>query len=318
MTLPIFCDCPFQTAAEKIAQSYTNGVVGLAGPSVYPLARLLAEKGNSVVTGNKINDSHVRLIVGGGGDAEMDIARRIAADKKLVLLPSVCRKSCFISFRDSKNAESEPDYVIYGLRDDNQLRSGAYAAMLGLLAECADAAVCSVRDYGYSQLTGRIRRLLDSPISFPAWAEFIARASQPLRYVRGNLYERLAFCVLPGEDAAFFTNYLICAVLIQFTKYDFHGIFIGKEKCLSGLQKGYKNLADKLNPDTAGQLKDLMPPISKLNEYAQRYLWEAGKKRFDAPPGKKVFAAILEQEDRADGDGLLASLCRAGFLDKLM
>lgn len=318
MTLPHFCDCPEEYAAQKIAESYKNGVVGLAGPSAVPLARLLIKNGNPVAAGKAAEESHVRLIVGGGDEKEILHARRLARDKRLILLPAVCTKGCYIQYKDSQILLSEPESVIYGMRDDRRQRAGAYAAMLGLLAECADAAVsCRGQERGYALLADKIKRLLDAPISFPVWAEFIARASEALRHPGKALYDGLAFCALPGADAAFFTNYLIAAALIQFTKYDFHGIFIGKQRGVSRTNADKKAPAARLRPDTAEALKEILPGAPKLKEYALRYLWEAGKKCFDAPSPARTAARIADEAGRAEGQSLLASLCEAGFLDGL-
>jgi len=317
MTLPIFCDRPLVEAADRIAGSYKNGTVGLSGPSVYPLARLLAERGNTVVKGVAVREGHVRLIAGGGGTLEILRARKLARDKRLILLPDICEKVCFAGYKDTFESYPEPETVIYGLRGDKRLRASAYAAMVGLLAECADAAVSGEKERGFFLLAKKVREMLNEPLSLPVWAELLARAYEVLQAAGGALYGRMAFCALPGADASFFTNYLMTAALIQFTKYDFNGIFIGKEKACLRAPRQKNCLSARLRPDTAERLKSILPQAHELHDISKRYLWEAGIKRIDAPLPEKILRTILQEEEQTVDNGLLASLCRAGFLDRM-
>lgn len=326
MVEPYFCEEPFEELASIINRDYKNGVVGIVGRQDPELIAKLIKRGNTIEGDTEFGD-HVRCIVGSGGYGEILSARFASWGKKLYLLPDICDKICFVPYmpnRGTENILTEPESVIYDYKKSNKLRPSAYAALCGLLAECADAAATRTSATLLVLLSRRVKAMLAAPLDIVEAAGFIAKAEGALAAAGGSLYRETAFFRQLSEmpsDVVFFTNYLIIAAFIQFTKYDFNGIFIGKDKTfLPRLQSPlhYSGRAVCESLSSREMLADILAGKESLSYYAERYLWERGGKHLKVPSPREIYCGITADEERVSDNGLLASLCRLGFIEGLI
>ncbi|MDD3946490.1 MAG: hypothetical protein PHI19_01470 [Clostridia bacterium] len=323
MTEPVFCENPYAALADTIRQTYPNGVVGIVGCPKAELSKLLIEGGNPVEIGGAFGE-HVCCVVGAGGYREIKKARKEAKGKRLLLLTGIIDKICYSPYCENGNAYSTfkvPEKVFYSYNTTRHTRGSAYASLMGLLFACADAALCYADCKAMITLAERIKKMLSEPLEIKKCAQLLAKASSIFSRMGGELLYEVAFGKQSHDtaDSVFFTNYLAIASLIQFTKLDFNGIFIGKDRTFLQDVALRGNLCrDALISRASGEfLKEVLPNNSDLSRYSERYLWESGARYFKTPCASVLFDRFLEAEERVKDQGLFATLCRVGFIDKL-
>ncbi|HOB63532.1 MAG TPA: hypothetical protein PKH08_00030 [Clostridia bacterium] len=324
MTATVFCENPRLALAERVAAEYKNGVVGYVGRADEELFRLLAERGNTVSMGQPFGE-HIRLVVGSGGYDAVLNARKAAAGRRLFLITDIIDRCCFtkiIRKRDTEIGYQVPEIIFYSYNHTRQTSASAYASLVASLAACLDAAGARRECSALFALAKRIVRLLEAPLNPIYCAGFVRDICGLLERIGGGLTSLISLYgagAPPSADSVMFANYLILAAFIRFTKYDFNGIFIGKDRTfLRGALPGRGQERYRFSAAFMEGLKAAVGGDEALSGYVRRYLWESGKKRISAAHPDRVFRDILELEEVADDRGLLASLCRMGFIDYLI
>lgn len=324
MTQIIFCQEPALAVAAELSNSYKNGAVGIMGSPNSVLQRQIIKDGGTTECGTQFGE-HIRCIVGIGSYRHIRAAREASVGKRLYLLPDIVDDICFARYSQNRYLKMQleaPEAVFYAPSFGGQIRASAYASLLKLLVKCADALAIYPCSSQLLSLALQVGKMLDSPLDGCSCTRLVADACDIFTLANNGIIQYqpllLDLCDLTA-DTVFFTNYLIMATLIQFTKLDFNGIFIGKERSFLNTIGQTRSTEDKaINSQRVKDgIKQVLGGTERLQRYAQRYLWESGLQGLQTPCAGKLLHIIAQAEDHIKDAGMLGILCRAGIIDKI-
>lgn len=310
--------------AAELKSSYKNGAVGIVGSPSNLLQRQLIKDGGTAECGKQFGE-HIRCIVGIGGYRHIKTAREAAAGKRLYLLPDIVDDICFARYGANgylKTQLEAPEAVFYANSFSALARASAYASLLKLLVKCADALAIYPCGKPLLTLASQAGKMLDSPLDGYSCIRLVADACDAFAAVNNGIIQHQSLLLDLQDltaDTVFFTNYLIMAALIQFTKLDFNGIFIGKERAFLSTVGGARRTDDgAINSQRVKDgIRQALGGAERLQRYAQRYLWESGLQGLQTPGAGKLLHIIAQAEEYIKDAGMLGILCRVGIIDKI-
>lgn len=311
--------------AAELKATYKNGAVGIVGNPNSLLQRQLIDDGGTVEWGGKRLGEHIRCVVGIGGYRHIKAARELAVGKRLYLLPDIVDDICFAQYtanRYLKTTLEVPEKVYYTNSFSPQMRASTYASLLKLLVKCADAQAIYPCGKPLLALALQASKLLDSPLDGCSSIRLVADACNAFAQINSGIIHHQTLLLDLSDltaDSVFFVNYLVMVAFIQFTKLDFNGIFIGKERAL------LPTIGDRLcTDDTAinshrvkDGIRQALGGLDNLQRYVQRFLWEGGLQRLQAPCSGKLLHTIVQAEEHIKDAGMLGILCRVGIIDRI-
>lgn len=329
----VFSDKPFYTAAQILSAQYKGGKTGVAGGSE-GLFKALSENGLPFTVFEKNlfeAPEHIRFFIGQGGFFELNAAKRLAKDNKVILIPDTAYRLCFnglCNYGYRFYRFKEPDYVIIDTKNFAGSNSELYSSLCLALADTVD--ILSGRGIGNQALHNIRGRLLEAVLCPGDWRSSLTLLKESEECIAAGVFKgageklpsinRMEGGGVFGAILDYFTFYLINMTLLQFTKFDFNGILLGADR--AGIREGALRL----------KKPRVLPP-------RYPYLWLPNLKkaaltreelRAAALNFRKVFSAATDRSliekalynltlawELEDSDGMFAALLSEGFIEGL-